>query len=438
MKRKLLALLFSVLILCAVSPSAFALSGEETRAADTLYTLGLIRGTGGESGYALSAPATRAQAVSVIVRLAGMESAAKGGGYATSFTDLPAWAENTVSYAYAEGWVSGYSASTFGPDRAVSANAYCAFLLRMLGYSDADGAFVTSGAALFARHIGLVSRDYTAGTFTRGDLFEITAQALTFSYRGSTQTVVGRLIARGVVSSAAANALGLLDTALTARQIADRDTAAVFQLDCYAGQIYIDAQTPSSNSSGFFITEDGLAVTNYHSIKNAIYATATLSTGEQYQVDRVLYYDSGADIAILQISKTSLKNEKVSLFPCLEIADDDDTRPGDTVYTIGNPLGLGLAVSSGIVSDASRAVEGYTYPCIMDTADISRGSSGGALLNLYGQVIGVTCGAYTYGNSMYLAIPISVVRGAQLSEKGWTLAEVAAVQAAADAQDADA
>ena len=433
MKRKLLALLLSILLLAAMVPSAFALSGEQTRAADTLYTLGLVNGTGGTSGYALSSPATRAQAIAVIVRLSGFQSAATAGKFSTSFTDLPTWAKKDIGYAYDAGWASGLSTTAFGSTQAVSANAYCAFLLRMLGYQDADGAFLTSDAVQFARHIGLISRDYSTGAFTRGDLFEITVDAMTFHYLGSTETVASRLVSKGIISSSAANALGILDKELTARQVADRCTAAVFQLNCYTGQIYIDSQTPSSNSSGFFISKNGLAVTNYHSIKRAIYATITMSTGEQYKVDKVLYYNSAADVAVIQIGKTSLENVTTSSFPYLELAADDETHTGDTVYAIGNPLGLGLAVSSGIVSDAARKVDGYVFPCIMDTANISQGSSGGALLNLYGQVIGITCGAYTYGNDMYLAVPISPVLNADLSGDGWTLAEVAAVQAAADA-----
>ena len=76
-------------------------------------------------------------------------------------------------------------------------------------------------------------------------------------------------------------------------------------------------------------------------------------------------------------------------------------------------------------------VERYALPCVMNTADISQGSSGGALVNVYGQVIAVTSGAYTYGNSMYLAVPVDPVMEADLTSEGWTLAEVAAIQASA-------
>ena len=73
-------------------------------------------------------------------------------------------------------------------------------------------------------------------------------------------------------------------------------------------------------------------------------------------------------------------------------------------------------------------MENYTVPCIVNTADISQGSSGGALLNAYGQVIGITTGAYVYGNSMYLAVPVDPVFEADLSGAGWTLEELSALE----------
>lgn len=110
-------------------------------------------------------------------------------------------------------------------------------------------------------------------------------------------------------------------------------------------------------------------------------------------------------------------------------AGTHDIRAGDTVYALGNPLGLGLAVSSGIISATVRDVERYALPCVMSSADISQGSSGGALLNVYGQVIAVTSGAYLYGNNMYLAVPVDPVLTADLSGEGLTLKQVADIQA---------
>ena len=66
----------------------------------------------------------------------------------------------------------------------------------------------------------------------------------------------------------------------------------------------------------------------------------------------------------------------------------------------------------------------------MNTADISKGSSGGALMNVYGQVIAVTTGAYSQGNSMYLGVPVDPVMKADLTKEGWTLEEVVKLERA--------
>ncbi len=73
-----------------------------------------------------------------------------------------------------------------------------------------------------------------------------------------------------------------------------------------------------------------------------------------------------------------------------------------------------------------RIVARYDLPCIMDTADISQGSSGGALLNAFGQVVGVTSGAYAYGNNMYLAVPIDPILTVE-PDGGRTLSELVAL-----------
>jgi hypothetical protein len=431
MKNKLLAFFCAAVLLVTALPAAGALTGEQSRAADSLYTLGLLRGGGSGDDFALSAPATRAQAVSMLVRLAGRETAAQTDQWISGFRDVPAWAEKAVTYAAHQKWVSGLDERTFGSDRPVTANAYCTFLLRMLGYSDAKGDFTVSGAAVFARHIGLLSRTFE-GTLSRGDLAEISLDALSFTYPGTQETVIGRLVSGGAVPRAAASALGLLDETLTARQIADRCSAAVFRIDGYQSELHIKSDVVSSNATGFFISSDGLAVTNFHSISDSIYAVATLSTGEQYEIERVLYFDADIDIAVVRVSTTSLRRDVTSGFSYLPLAGTSEVRTGDTVYAIGNPLGLGLSVSSGVVSDAARTVGGYTLPCILNTADISRGSSGGALLNEYGQVVGVTAGAYSLGNSMYLAVPVDPAMTADLTGAGVTLEQATKLAEAAE------
>ena len=428
MKKRLAAFLCALLLTVSALPAASALEGEAARAADTLATLGLIDPT-----YDLDATATRAQAAVLLVGLAGAEQAAAADNWIAGFLDLPASIAQEVNYAARQGWINGVTSVSFRPDGALTANAWSAFLLRMLGWSDADGDFTISDAAGFAQRIGLFPISYSTGALTQGELFQMAVDALTFSYRDGSATVIQHLVSQGAVSRSAANALGLLDPALTARQAADRCTPAVFRLDTYETEDYWRDGIPTGDASGFFITADGLAVTNYHSIADAVRATAVLSTGDVYEVESVIYYDAGIDIAVLRVSQTALEGHDTTAFATLDLAPSGtgDLRVGDTVYAIGSPLGLGLAVSSGIVSATERVVERYTLPCVMSTADISEGSSGGALLNVYGQVVAVTSGAYVYGNSMYLAVPIDPVLSADLTGQGQTLAEVQAAESAA-------
>ena len=427
MKKKLIAL-FCLLSLLLTTVPAAALEGEALRSADLLATLNLVNGK--ENGdYALDTPATRAQAAVLLVRLAGAESAAKKDSQRTSFRDLPVWARDEIVYAARQGWAYGASASAFNPNEPISANAWFGMLLRMLGYSEKANDFRPEDAPAFAQRIGLVSESYS-GNLTRGDLFESMTEALQFSYKGQDLTVLEKLIQTGTCSRYTANALGLLNRELTARQLADRHMSAVFCMDLYNNEAAVSDKTPTSNASGFFISADGLAVTNYHSIEGSLYATATLCTGDVYEIDRVIYYDKEIDIAVIRVSQTSVANQTTSAFAYLDLAGTDDIRHGDIVYTLGNPLGLGLAVSSGIISDIARDVDRYQLPCVMSTASISQCSSGGALLNVYGQVIAVTSGAYTYGNNMYLAVPVDPVLTADLSANGRTLAAVAIIEAA--------
>ena len=290
------------------------------------------------------------------------------------------------------------------------ANDWFTMLLKMLDC----GAFEASDAAIFARRIGLVSRAYT-GLLTLGDLCESATETLVFAYPDG-QTVIDRLIARGICSQSDVDALGLKRPELTARQIADRYMSGVFRLKLYDTEQDIAEGTEFANASGFFIRSDGLAVTNYHSIDGAQEAVATLVTGEQCRVTRVVWYDVGMDLAIIRVARTTLENRTIPRFHALQIVGTTDLRAGDIAYTLSNPLGYGLAVSAGVVSATSREVDRYSIPCVMNTADISQGSSGGALLNVFGHVIAVT----------YLAVPTDIIPTLNLDAAGYTLAEVVA------------
>lgn len=419
MKTKLLALLCAVILLFGAVPAAAALEGEATRAADLLYTLRVLE----DDKYDLDAPATRAQAAVLLVNLSGCKTTAKNTPWYAGFRDVPDWAFTSVHYAGYRGWVTGYDVTEFRPDQPVTANAWFTFLLRMLGYSDKSGDFTIADAARFAQRIGLTPLSYD-GTMTLGDVYQSAADALHFSYRDGSGTVVEKLVSSGTCSRATANALGLLDRELTARQISDRYMSAVFTLNCFHTDRGYLHNNPNTSGSGFFISADGIAVTNFHTIDGSIFANAVLSTGESFPVERVLWYDTAADLAVLKISKISTQEHYTSAFSHLDLVGTKDIRSGDIVYTLGNPLSLGLAVSSGIISDPARPVDRYSQPCVMNTADISQGSSGGALLNAYGRVVAVTSGAFAYGNNMYLAVPVDPILSLDLTVPGVTLGDI--------------
>lgn len=397
MKKRITAMFCTLLLLVMTLSAVSALEGEGRRAADLLAALGVINEA---EDYALSEPATRNQAALVLVRLSGKENTTG----------------SALEYAVDQNWVT--VTSKLG--EAVDADEFYASLFRMLGYTE----FPEETAATYARHIGMASQAYT-GSLTRSDLFQIIQDVLTFPAADGVK-VIQKRINQGLCTQATANALGLFDEELTARQIADRYTSAVFCIRSYETEKDYKNQKPTGEASGFFISADGLALTNHHALDDATTATATLVTGETYPIERVLYYDAGIDIALVRVSRTTVDGVETPAFATLDLAGTKDLRPGDVVYTLGNPLGLGLAVSSGIISDVNRDVENYDLPMVMNTADISHGSSGGALLNLYGRVTGVTSGAYTYGNNMYLAVPVDVVLELDWTVEGQPLAEATA------------
>ena len=397
MKKRILSLLCALTLLLGAVPSAAALEGESRQAAKTLASLQLIDAV--PSQEELNGPAARIQATELLVRLYGVTAARREVG--------------AQDYAVSKGWVT----VTRGQKEPIPTSEFCACLLRQLGYEG----FGDAGAALFARRIALISRDY-GEILTLGDLYQLVRDALAFPDREGV-TPARRLVDAGLCT--AEQIEDLFPEEMTARQIADRHMAAAFRLDVYYTDKAYQNNRRSNGGSGFFVSADGLAVTNYHAIENAVHATATLITGETCEVERVLFYDADADLALLRLARTTRDGKTaIPLFSFLELAEDPELRRGDQVYTIGVPLGLTLAISDGVVSAVDHAAEGFSFPCVINTADISHGSSGGVLMNVYGHVVGVTTGAYSAGNNLYISVPLTPIQEADWTVEGVTLAEV--------------
>ncbi len=401
MKKRVISFLLVIVILCSYAPLAGAFSGRSLYCANSLYALGLMQGTGvnqdGTPSFELNRAPTRAEAVAMLIRLLGKEKEALYGTWSTPFYDVPDWAKPYVGYAYASGLTQGMGSNTFGSDYSVTASQYITFVLRALGYISGKD-FEWDKSYLFSDSIGLTDGTYKdSSSFLRGDAAIVSYGALSQKLKNGS-TLLGSLYANGAVSSGAVSDVGLsslINAALTPTEIYAKCSPAVFYIVVYDWSGHALGQ-----ASGFFISSDGTAVTNYHVIEDAYSAKVKTLDGKIYNVLGVCSSDANNDLAIIKVDGTG--------FPYLELGDSKSVSVGSTVYAIGNPQGLEGSISQGIVSFYYREID--NTPFMQITAPISPGSSGGALLDSAGRVVGVTTGGITTGQSLNLAVPINYLR----------------------------
>lgn len=125
--------------------------------ANALYNLGLFKGS--SYGYQLDRPSTRVESLVMFIRLIGEEDEALAYDGTHAFTDVPAWAESYVAYAYNKGYTNGMTATEFGSDRDVRDLDYYTFILRALGYAD-NVDFTWATAYEKAIEIGIIPADF--------------------------------------------------------------------------------------------------------------------------------------------------------------------------------------------------------------------------------------------------------------------------------------
>jgi Trypsin-like peptidase domain len=157
-------------------------------------------------------------------------------------------------------------------------------------------------------------------------------------------------------------------------------------------------EKPIARATGFLVKSDGTIVTTYHVIAKGNVAVVKFADGMVVPVDGVVATDKFHDLAVLKIhSKT---------FQTLTLGNSDQVQVGEEVVAIGNPLGLELTVSNGIVSGI-RTDEKEEGKLLQITAPISHGSSGGPLFNMVGEVVGINAMSLEGGESLNFAIPVN-------------------------------
>ena len=176
--------------------------------------------------------------------------------------------------------------------------------------------------------------------------------------------------------------------------------------------------------SGFIVSSNGYIVTNYHVIEDSDSVTVTTYDGNTYDAE-IVGYDESNDLAVLKIDASGLTP--------VVLGDSDALNVGDDVLAIGNPLGeLTFSLTKGSVSALNREVtlsSDVTMNLIQTDAAINSGNSGGALFNMYGEVVGITNAKYSSSaasgeasiDNIGFAIPLNSVKAiiTGIIEKGY-------------------
>ena len=162
----------------------------------------------------------------------------------------------------------------------------------------------------------------------------------------------------------------------------------------YVGEIitYDKNGSELSLATGFVVSSNGRVVTNYHVIDGAYSAKITIN-GTKYNITKVLAYDSKIDLAVLQINGSNLPYANV----CKKTVE-----VGSTVYAIGSSRGMTNTYSQGIITYADREVDGVSH--VQHDASITNGNSGGPLINIYGEVIGINTWTMTNSQNLNFAV----------------------------------
>jgi S1-C subfamily serine protease len=196
------------------------------------------------------------------------------------------------------------------------------------------------------------------------------------------------------------------DSSASVREVYKRDGPGVVSVDVASSEL------GPAGGSGFVLDEKGYIVTNQHVVDGAEAVSVRFANGAREEAE-VVGEDPSTDVAVLKVDAPG------ALLKPLVLGDSDNVGVGDPVIAIGNPLNVGLSVTTGIISGTGRPIEapnGYTIDGAVQTdAAISSGNSGGPLLDERGTVIGINSqvaasGPQSVAQGIGFAVPINTVK----------------------------
>ena len=173
----------------------------------------------------------------------------------------------------------------------------------------------------------------------------------------------------------------------------------------------ISQQESESAGSGIIISQNDselLVVTNNHVVEGSDTLTVTFNDGNSVEA-QIKGTDSARDLAVVAVPRDKISDDTMNAIKVATLGDSDSLKVGEPAIAIGNALGYGQSVTTGIVSATGRTIDGFDGEYIQTDAAINPGNSGGALLNANGEVIGINSAKINSSavEGMGFAIPIS-------------------------------
>ena len=173
----------------------------------------------------------------------------------------------------------------------------------------------------------------------------------------------------------------------------------------------ISQQESESAGSGIIISQNDselLVVTNNHVVEGSATLTVTFNDGNSVEA-QIKGTDSARDLAVVAVPLDKISDDTMNAIKVATLGDSDSLKVGEPAIAIGNALGYGQSVTTGIVSATGRTIDGFDGEYIQTDAAINPGNSGGALLNANGEVIGINSAKINSSavEGMGFAIPIS-------------------------------
>jgi len=226
------------------------------------------------------------------------------------------------------------------------------------------------------------------------------------------QTVLADLASRRTPVVVALEKVGPAVVNIRTEQIVARRSSPFFG---FGGSLFEDffgefgpsrVYASQSLGSGVLVDKRGYVLTNAHVIEKASKIFVALPEQLKEQQAELVGVDTQLDLAVLKLDSRRS-------YPAITLGDSDDLMLGETVIAVGNPLGLGHSITTGVVSTAHRRLpseDGSLAVFVQSDALINPGNSGGPLLNLDGELVGINTAIARQAQGIGFAIPVAVVR----------------------------